>query len=255
MPDLIKLEVGQEFNSWTVLSSDYKSPGTRYRCKCICGNIRDVPSINLRHGHSKQCFECAVRSKKGRSFSPKTVPVGTVFGGWTKLSGPSKKIDGKRYSARWQCKCGHIQFLTTSNAKRGVCCKCCENKKLEESIIKRIWNSIVKHAYSRGLGVQLTQKQAFDLLRKQKNICALSGVRIEIAKTNAQHARGLTTASLDRIDSSVGYRTSNVQWIHKRLNWMKSNMPNDDFIEWCTVIADHNRTQNWEGRTSKRLDE
>ena len=49
------------------------------------------------------------------------------------------------------------------------------------------------------------------------------------------------TASLDRIDSTRGYTVDNIQWIHKDLNRMKWNLPNDYFINICTLVANHNK--------------
>ena len=49
-----------------------------------------------------------------------------------------------------------------------------------------------------------------------------------------------TTASLDRIDSSKGYTTDNIQWVHKDINIMKNDYGNDYFIEICKKVAKNN---------------
>ena len=49
--------------------------------------------------------------------------------------------------------------------------------------------------------------------------------------------RGASTASLDRIDSSEGYVPGNVQWVHLVVNDLKSNMPQEEFLNWCRDIA------------------
>jgi hypothetical protein len=51
----------------------------------------------------------------------------------------------------------------------------------------------------------------------------------------------LTTASLDRIDSSKGYIEGNVQWIHKHINKMKNNFNESYFIEICKKISQKNQ--------------
>jgi hypothetical protein len=51
-----------------------------------------------------------------------------------------------------------------------------------------------------------------------------------------------TTASLDRVDSSKGYIQGNIQWIHKRLNWMKGDMSELEFRQWCKRVVDHKKT-------------
>jgi hypothetical protein len=51
-------------------------------------------------------------------------------------------------------------------------------------------------------------------------------------------------ASLDRIDSSKGYVEDNVQWIHKELNCLKMDIPENKLIKWCELIYLHNLTKN-----------
>jgi len=48
------------------------------------------------------------------------------------------------------------------------------------------------------------------------------------------------TLSLDRIDSSLGYIEGNIQPVHKVVNNMKSNMTDEEFIEWTKIIANNN---------------
>ena len=46
------------------------------------------------------------------------------------------------------------------------------------------------------------------------------------------------TASLDRIDSKLGYTSNNIQWVHKDLNYMKSDLDQSVFIEWCRKVVE-----------------
>lgn len=43
-------------------------------------------------------------------------------------------------------------------------------------------------------------------------------------------------ASLDRIDSSKGYIPGNVQWVDKRVNYMKQALPEGEFAELCRLV-------------------
>ncbi len=45
------------------------------------------------------------------------------------------------------------------------------------------------------------------------------------------------TASLDRIDSRLGYEPGNIQWVHKDVNQMKWHLSNDRFIEVCRAVV------------------
>ena len=46
------------------------------------------------------------------------------------------------------------------------------------------------------------------------------------------------TASLDSIDSSLGYTIDNIQWIHKQINIMKNVYSNSDLIDICYKIVE-----------------
>lgn len=48
---------GQKFGRWTVLNFVHapKSGGSRWLCRCECGNEREVASVNLRRGLSQSC--------------------------------------------------------------------------------------------------------------------------------------------------------------------------------------------------------
>lgn len=43
-------------------------------------------------------------------------------------------------------------------------------------------------------------------------------------------------ASLDRIDNSKGYVEGNLQWLCKRVNYMKHTMNNEYFLTWIKSI-------------------
>lgn len=90
--------------------------------------------------------------------------------------------------------------------------------------------------YNRNLDFKITIQYIWKLFLKQHKRCALSGVPINFSKTNY----ALGTASLDRINSKLGYTPNNVQWVHKDLNFMKSDMDNSIFIDWCKKIAKNN---------------
>jgi hypothetical protein len=47
----------------------------------------------------------------------------------------------------------------------------------------------------------------------------------------------IRTASLDRIDNDKGYVKSNIQWIHKDINYMKRILSQKKLIEYCNLVA------------------
>ena len=56
-------------------------------------------------------------------------------------------------------------------------------------------------------------EDAGDVLKEQNYKCALSGIPI---LANGDFDK--ITASLDRIDNSIGYEKNNIQWVNKNIN-------------------------------------
>ena len=57
---------------------------------------------------------------------------------------------------------------------------------------------------------------------------------IQMPKTGTDNTG---TASLDRIDSNKGYVTDNIQWVHKDINYMKSDLDEQQFIHYCRLVV------------------
>jgi hypothetical protein len=68
--------------------------------------------------------------------------------------------------------------------------------------------------------INITLEYIWDLLLEQNRKCALTGLPLTFAKDYNKSTLD-QTASLDRIDSSVGYIIGNVQWVHKEINKIK----------------------------------
>jgi hypothetical protein len=91
----------------------------------------------------------------------------------------------------------------------------------------------------RDIEFTLDIKYLWELFLKQNRKCALSGYPLCFGTTaevkNKENREPI--ASLDRINSTKGYIEGNVQWIHKNLNYMKQNLSDEKFIEWCKKVA------------------
>jgi hypothetical protein len=87
--------------------------------------------------------------------------------------------------------------------------------------------------------VDISIEYAWNLFIYQDKTCKLSGLPISIGNKPCSN-----TASIDRIDSSLGYIEGNIQWIHKHVNFMKRTYSNEYFIEMCTKIANQNKKKD-----------
>lgn len=104
-------------------------------------------------------------------------------------------------------------------------------------------SSIKAGAKSRGIDFLVTKEYIWRLFIAQDRKCRYTGIPIFFSRNNIEHAMGHGTASLDRIDPSKGYIEGNVQWVHKRVNMMKGNMQEQEFLDFCEAIIKQNKNQ------------
>ena len=145
------------------------------------------------------------------------------------------------------CDCGKEKILKSSRIrlKQVQSCGCLHKKcgekhhlfKGYEEISQSVFNKIRQKAIDRNLVFDLTIKDLYNKFLAQNKLCNISGVPIKF-KANYKDEQ---TASLDRIDSTKPYTVDNVQWVHKKVNTMKWNIQQKEFIEWCKIIADYNK--------------
>ena len=95
------------------------------------------------------------------------------------------------------------------------------------------YNSFYKSAISRGYCWTIDIEFVAALHEQQNGRCALSGLAIGWSDQKWDH-----TASIDRIDNSVGYTEENIQLVHKEVNMLRGTASVDRFIELCGLVAD-----------------
>lgn len=138
---------------------------------------------------------------------------------------------------RWLCKCdcGKESTPLFTNLNRGFSKSCGCDKRWgitkNTGFPSLVWSNIVHGAKKRGIFLDITPEYLWDLIIQQDFKCNLTGVAIH-TKTGKN-----ITASLDRIDSSKGYVSGNVQWVHKNVNRMKGTFSQDDFVQICKMVA------------------
>lgn len=103
-------------------------------------------------------------------------------------------------------------------------------------------NTIQKGAQKRELEYSVTAEYLWSLFVDQEQKCALSGVDIALDPQYSINSKNnqkkfTQTASLDRIDNNKGYIEGNVQWVHKSINFMKSDLRQDEFVQLCEAVA------------------
>ena len=89
-------------------------------------------------------------------------------------------------------------------------------------------------AIRRGYSWELTTEEVHDMIINTK-ICSISGLPLTLAVS------AIDGSSIDRIDGTKGYLTENVQVVSKRINVAKNTMTDEEFIEMCEAVANHQK--------------
>lgn len=177
----------------------------------------------------------------------KTRYIGKKFG--TLLVTEFSEKKGKDNFFKCKCDCGNepiLRIRVLYSGQQTKCKKCYQGSnspawKGVGEISKDFFNRIKISAREKKLQINIDLEYIWKLFLNQKKLCALTGVPIFFAKTyNKKHE---TTASLDRIDSSKGYIRGNVRWLHKSINHVKSNIPDDLFFFICEKVTKIHRNQ------------
>lgn len=155
----------------------------------------------------------------------------------------------KNKQACWicDCKCGTKSISVRSSQLRNgkaKSCGCLRYKRYRwkgyGEISGSYWYMIQSHAKNRNREFNITLEQIWNLFLKQNRKCALTGIELTFT-SDYRNSKNKQTASLDRIDSEKGYIIDNVQWLHKDVNELKRNYPQDKFLTWVKLIAEYNK--------------
>jgi len=130
---------------------------------------------------------------------------------------------------------GHIKSCGCQSSIR-TSIRCWQGTK---DISRSYFGHVGLHAKKRNLEFNITLEYLQELLEQQNYKCNLTGLIIKCTRNRNKNRSTYEeqTASLDRIDSSIGYIEGNVQWVHKDVNKMKQNLPEKRFIKLCKLIA------------------
>ena len=88
--------------------------------------------------------------------------------------------------------------------------------------------------------IEVDLDYVYSIGESQDWVCALSGVPLEFTRGGTMWGGkwcNPNSCTIDRIDSSKGYIKGNIQLVTWRINCMKRDLENSEFIEWCTNVA------------------
>jgi isocitrate lyase len=139
----------------------------------------------------------------------------------------------------WECvcDCGKIKIAKAKNLVNGDCVSCgCKRKSRYEEIPGSYFGAMKQRVRAKKLEYNISPEYMWDLYLSQNKKCALTGMDIGF---DPDYRHGKQSASLDRIDSARGYIVGNVRWVHKKINQIKMDMTDVDFIDLCHKVVCH----------------
>lgn len=237
-----RLEVLPQYGKWGVVAevaprrNKTGTPIRHIHVRCACGVETVVKFDTLHRGRSLGCRTCArVRHHP---------PVGTVFGDLTLVEvGIALPGRNTRYF-RLRCTCGTEKHVLPAHLASGMIQSCgCRKRRVGQanprykgcgSLTGSHLKSIEGMARKRGLSFTVTKEYLWALFLRQDQKCALTDIPLYMRPSN-----GKGTASLDRIDSDKGYEEGNVQWVHKKVNKMKWELSQEEFLALCGAVVRH----------------
>jgi Na+/citrate or Na+/malate symporter len=153
---------------------------------------------------------------------------------------------GKKTVWLCKCDCGIEKAIRNDCLTKGCTrsCGCLQNRLGNKNLNWRgygelgaaRWHRMIKDAKKRNISFNITMQEAWDKFLQQNRLCALSGLPLRFGKRKDDYSGN---ASLDRIDSSFGYETNNIQWVDKRINTMKMGLSQPEFLFLCSIIHKH----------------
>ncbi len=236
----LKVNNGDIFGLYTVIDNTpiVKDGHTYVKVRCECGNEKLKTISDLKSRRGLGCSKC-----RGERFSI-PISIGQVFGDWTVTEGPITDAHKNSISYKCKCICGTEHYVSKYDLleKRSVRCSKCSTKHtakktteangcVGELTLSR-FNKLKTSAKLRSLEFNVTIKYLWDLFVEQNKTCAITGDKLEFSK-----------ASLDRIDSSIGYVPGNVQWVSIQANLSKHTMSMSELIEFCNKVINHANQQ------------
>jgi hypothetical protein len=198
------------------------SVGDYWMAMCKCGAINKYSTknsaLNMVERGSCRCCKKDYRSvndAEARIYKNKNGKWCSTCSGCGTEQAYTRKDHAKQSSlSDWQCKkcvCAAKAF----SANTGV------------GSFRRLYNKFEKSAKTRQIDWSLEYEDFCSIFNGR---CALTGWPITTDYLNG-------TASLDRINSKLGYCIENVRWVHSMVNMSKNRYDDDLFIKMCVAVA------------------
>lgn len=218
----------------------------------IARNLGSTPDV-VRKSISRH----SIRLPQGFGRRLSSITCGDRFGRWVVVAKPVTRHSPRGTPLRYvkcRCECGIEKDVRLPHliGNRSTQCRRCMGSqhraassphwKGNELISGALVNVFRSGAKSRDLEWAITAEDMSQQFLRQKGRCALSGAALTLPARDYSRDDGCGihyegNASLDRIDSTKGYVTTNIQWVEKTVNLMKRDFTVQEFVGLCWLVA------------------
>lgn len=238
--DYLSLKNKENIN-YKVLEVVWTGDFSTSKCKIFCKHCSKDGLVSLSRVWKNLLVSCGCLRGQRTNTRKETVDLtDKKFGCLT-----AKRIANMTGRIKWicECDCGEETVVRACHLVRGNS-KSCGGRvhkigKLSPcwegcgDLSGQKWSIILRGAKNRNFPVEISIEDAWDLFLRQNGKCALTGLQLSFNTTGGSEIN----ASLDRIDSLKGYIVGNVQWVDKRINKMKMEFDQTEFIGLCRLIT------------------
>lgn len=145
---------------------------------------------------------------------------------------------------RWNVECLSCYKIydisTDSLKKNSTGCTQCARDTQAKGINSAYWrggkyisasflSNVKRGAKKRNISCEITIDDLDKLWLQQDGKCVYTGKQLELGRT----------ASLDRINSSIGYKSNNIQFVDKMINTMKWDFTEIDFLRMIAQVYEY----------------
>lgn len=109
------------------------------------------------------------------------------------------------------------------------------------SRFREYFKLIARRTEARNETLSITLDDIKQQWESQNGICPFTGWKLDIPRTTMWSESPLTPrrASIDRIDSSIGYVPGNIRFVSVIANYCKNSFTDDDVIEFCRAVVEY----------------
>ena len=219
--------------------------------KLIHGETYDYSLVRYSHGKASVDIICPTHGKFSqrakhhidghgcKKCSSERLGIRYTDESWSKEDKVFFKENFGKKSLRSLCKLMNKSMQTLQKMKNKMNLSIERFKPIEYKDIKnKFWKSVIGGARNRGLSFNITPKYVWDIFISQKMRCALTGWEISFDDKVER------TASIDRINSSIGYEMGNIQVVHKSINKLKMAWPETFLFDASKAIFLQNKNKH-----------